>query len=405
MARILFLAHRIPYPPNKGDKIRSWHFLKHLFANHDVHVGFYVDQKADLAHIDIFAKLAKSVCVESVDKRWQKIRAVSGLLDGRPLTLSAYPAGRLRAYAQKLLGAGEVDLVFLSSGATGPIVDGLTEAVATITDLVDVDSAKWAMYAPRARWPMSWIYRRESVKLAVYEQALAAQADATLLVSEKEAVFFRAQLQPDVAHRVIAVRNGVDLDYFDPARVRAKENDTPEVIFTGAMDYAPNIEAAIWFVRQVWPTVRASVPDAIFTIAGGPRTSAVNALAREPGVRVLGYVDDMAESIAGAQVVVAPLLTARGIQNKVLEGMAMKKAVVATSGAHEGIEAEAGQALLVADDATAFAFNVARVLENPPLRQKLGDAARDFVCAHHCWQNVCENLDQVIETALRGNRQ
>ncbi|WP_417463528.1 TIGR03087 family PEP-CTERM/XrtA system glycosyltransferase [Kordiimonas sp.] len=404
MARILFLAHRIPYPPNKGDKIRSWHFLEHLLEHHDVHLGFYIDEPADAKHVAFLESKVKSLCFESVSKRAQKLMALRGLVDGRPLTLAAYPKTKLATYVRDLTSAGEIDLIFLFSGATMQLIEGVASDIPVIADLVDVDSAKWAAYSHVKPWPLSWLYRREAQVLSDYEREITAATDATLFVSEDEAAVFRKTLNASLSAKVRAVSNGVNLSHFDPQRFEAAkaEGGPLKVIFTGAMDYAPNVEAAEWFTRSIWPRVRAKYPNAEFLIAGGPKVPEVVVLERAEGVRVLGYVDDMAETIASADVVVAPLLTARGIQNKVLEGMAMAKPVVATPAAHEGIAATAGDHLLVAANEDEFARALDELLTSKDKRETVGNAARAFIEDHHSWASCLSILDKVIAEVMEA---
>ncbi|WP_025896112.1 TIGR03087 family PEP-CTERM/XrtA system glycosyltransferase [Kordiimonas gwangyangensis] len=404
MARILFLAHRIPYPPNKGDKIRSWHMLEHLSAQHEVHLGYYVDDPRDLQHTVFLGSIVKSMAFEFVAKRQQKMRAPLGLLTGQPLTLAAYPMGKLGRYCNELMAHGDLDAIVLFSAAVAPLVFKRgAPPCPVVTDFVDVDSAKWASYGMSARWPLSWLYQREGKLLAAYERMVAASSAATLFVSEAEAELFRAGVTSDVAASVHAVCNGVDLKRFDPAKYDAALAITQKVIFTGAMDYAPNAEAAIWFVRHVWPLVKAKAPMAEFVIAGGPRTAEVDALAQPSSVSVLGYVDDMAAEIAKASVVVAPLQTARGIQNKVLEGMAMAKPVVATPAAQEGIPAAVGTDLAVQSDPRAFAETILHLMQHEGARNTMGSAARAFIEREHSWPTCLKRLDEIL-VAVQGHR-
>lgn len=397
MARILFLAHRIPYPPNKGDKIRSWHFLEHLIENHDVHLGFYVDQPKDMVHVPFLKAKVKSLCFRRVSRLSQLMGALVGLLTGRPMTLAAYPKDKLKAYVNNLFARNEVDLIFLFSGAVAPLVADKPDHIPIIADLVDVDSDKWAAYAKKSRFPISWIYAREARLLFGFEMEVANRSAATIFVSEAEAALFRQKL-PDGSKAVVEhINNGVNLGIFDLKRFEDVAVSSTAVIFTGVMNYLPNIEAVEWFVSDVWPIVRRSVPDARFIIAGGPVHARVKALADQPHVAVKGYVDDMAETIAGAGLVVAPLLTARGVQNKVLEGMAMGKAVVATPAAKEGIDAVPGEHLIVADGAGAFAQAVIALMQSPKAATGLGLAARNHMVAHYGWPQSLKHLDTLFD--------
>lgn len=400
MARILFLVHRIPYPPNKGDKIRSWHFLKHLAAKHDVHLGYYIDDKRDLAHVSVLEAQVTSQAYDVIEKKAQKLLAARGFLTGSSLSEAAYPTNRLRTYVNQLAQAGDIDLVFLFSGATYPLIQDLPADLPVVADLVDVDSEKWAAYATKATFPMSWVYRREAHLLSALEVTVATRASSTLFVSRDEAALFRKQLPDTVAATVTDVPNGVDTDHFNPERFAEVDRKADRLIFTGAMDYAPNIEAAEWFVANVWPSVTAATPEAEFVIAGGPSHPRVQALGEIPGVQVTGYVDDMAAEIAAAGIIVAPLLTARGIQNKVLEGMAMARPVVASPAAKEGIEAEAGTHLMVADGADAMASAIHALMDDQQKAQEIGAAARQQICTHYGWARAYEKLDDLVAQAL-----
>lgn len=396
MARILFLAHRIPYPPNKGDKIRSWHFLEHMQERHDVHLGFYVDSKADLKHVDFLRQRSKSMYFTYVSKFMLKLRAVMGLFRNEPLSFSAYPKSKLRRYARGLLEREEIDLIFMFSGAVAPLIGPECRDLPVIADLVDVDSAKWAAFSKQSVFPLSWLYRREAKILAEAEAAIARKASITTFVSADEADLFKQHIIEGSSGKIMHLNNGVDVDHFDPERFAAIGQVANSVIFTGAMDYLPNIEAAEWFVENVWPIVRSRIPTATFKIAGGPASKRVKVLGQKDGVEVTGYVDDMAEVITAASIVVAPLRTARGVQNKVLEGMAMAKPVVATSAAKEGIEANVGKHLLVSDDPEEFASIVIGLMKNQAKAKALGLAARNHILEHYTWQQSLAKLDQWI---------
>ncbi len=403
VARILFLAHRIPYPPNKGDKIRSWHFLDHLMQQHEVHLGFYVDDKKDLEHIPFLEQKTASLAYECVSPAYQKLISLIALAKGKPLTLEAYPKRKLGQYASSLIETGQIDLVFLFSAATAPLVLGVKDRPLILADLVDVDSAKWEAYAKTALWPLSWLYAREAKLLGYYEKQVAGQAGATVFVSDDEADVFCQRSGLRSASKVFGLSNGVDTNHFSPERFPPREvSQPPTVIFTGAMNYRPNIEAVLWFVDEIWPKVRSVLPEAQFCIAGGPVAEKVAGLAKgNTHVSVLGYADDMAAEIARADIAIAPLLTARGIQNKVLEAMAMARPVVATPAAQEGIRGIHGHHLMVAEEAEQFATMVIDLIQNRAEARRLGEAARRYVQEHHSWQASFDRLDGIIEGLLK----
>ncbi|NVJ69296.1 MAG: TIGR03087 family PEP-CTERM/XrtA system glycosyltransferase [Alphaproteobacteria bacterium] len=401
MARILFLAHRIPYPPNKGDKIRSWHFLEHLLQKHDVHLGFYVDSKADLQYVDFLRQRSTSICFTYVSKFMLKLRAMMGLVWNEPLSFAAYPKSKLRRYVKGLLEREEIDLIFLFSGAVGPLIGRERPDFPVIADLVDVDSAKWEAYSKQSVFPLSWLYAREAKVLAEAEAVIARQASITTFVSADEARLFKQRIVGGGYGKIMHLNNGVDVDHFNPERFTGVDPAPNSVIFTGAMDYLPNIEAAEWFVENVWPIVRSRIPEACFKIAGGPTPKRVKQLAQTGGVDVTGYVDDMAEAIAAASVVVAPLRTARGIQNKVLEGMAMAKPVIATAAAKEGIEAQIGKHVLVAEEPKEFADLLISLMADAGKASAIGEAARMHILKHYKWQHSLSEFDGFISELVK----
>ena len=396
MANILFLAHRIPYPPNKGDKIRSWNFLSRLAANHKVHLGFFVDNKRDMEHVGTLEALTSSLCYTEVSSIGQKLLSLRAFFSGKSLTEMAYPYKKLRHYARSVHEREPLDAIFVFSAAAAPIASAV-EGVPVICDLVDVDSEKWRAYSTRAFWPLSWLYRREAEKLRKFEAALAKTSKACLCVSNEEATLFR-KIHPSLADRVAAIPNGVDVRIFDPS-LFAKPLEGKHLMFSGAMDYQPNVDAVTWFCKDVLPLVQERHPDVEFTIAGGPAASAVRQLARLPGVQVLGYVDDMAATLATANVCVAPLQIARGTQNKVLEAMAMGKPVIATSLANEGINARDGEQLLVADTAEDFAAAIDRLMVDRDMSEKLGKEARKFVTEEFSWSHAFDELNRFFTDA------
>jgi len=396
MEDLLFLAHRIPYPPDKGDKIRSWHMLKHLATRWRVHLGAFVDDPADWAHVEVLKGVCTDTCLRPLHPRSSKLRSLSGLLTGKALTLPYYYDSDLEHWVQAKLQSG-VGAVVVYSSAMAQFVMAARN-VRRVMDFVDIDSDKWRQYAPTKPWPMSWLYAREGRKLLAWERKVAQDFDASLFVSEAEARDFRL-LAPESARKVGHFNNGVDTEYFSPDH----EFETPftvgeaALVFTGAMDYWPNIEAVTWFAQEVMPRIGNAVPQARFYIVGSRPTPAVQALAG-PSVVVTGRVPDVRPYLAHAASAVAPLRIARGIQNKVLEAMAMGKAVVATPQALEGIDAQPGRELLVAEDAQAQADMVLRLLQDVALASELGSAARRRVAEDYTWAPNLARLEALLES-------
>ncbi|OAI20486.1 sugar transferase [Methylomonas lenta] len=394
MEKLLYLVHRIPYPPNKGDKIRSFHFLKALAEKYEIYLGTFIDDPDDKQYIDALKPFCKdSFCVD-LHPKLGKIKSLSGFLSGKALSLPYYRNQALQAWVDKTISEQSIERTLIFSS---PMAQYLQKhpAVKLIADFVDVDSDKWQQYANSKTWPASWVYRREAQKLLSYETRIASQSKATLFVSEQEAKLFK-QLAPTTADKITYVNNGVDTDFFDPALDYASPFTSNEeaIVFTGAMDYWANIDAVIWFSEQVMPLVKQQQPNARFYIVGSKPAKSVLQLAEaDDAVIVTGRVDDVRNYVAHAGVVVAPLRIARGIQNKVLEAMAMAKAVVVTPAAMEGIQANRAIQVPVADSPTAFAEQVIAYLQQPTVTIAEN---RHFVQAEFSWQQNGQRLCQLI---------
>lgn len=365
MSDILFLAHRVPYPPDRGDKVRSHHVMRHLSTLGRVHLAAFADDPRDLEHDAALKQWCASAVVVPRTKGNARA-ALEALAGGRPVSLAAFDHGGMRAAVARLLGERRYDAIYVYSGQ---MAQYLPTDARFVMDFVDLDSAKFAAYAEDARGPMRWMMRREARLLGGFERAVADRAQATLFVSAAEAALFGRQAQ--------AVENGIDTGFFDPAAVVPVAEAGPLIVFTGQMDYRPNIDAVRWFVHEVLPKVPGR-----FAIVGRNPTAAVRALAGRR-VIVTGEVADVRGWIAAADVVVAPLLLARGVQNKVLEAMAMARPVVASTAAAEGIDHEGS--ILVAGDAGTIVAEISRLLDNPDAASSLGQAARARTIARYGW--------------------
>jgi sugar transferase (PEP-CTERM/EpsH1 system associated) len=397
MQDLLFISHRIPWPLNKGEKIRGWNLIQHMSAKYRVHLGCVVDDPADMAHVDKVHEICASVGAFPIRRRAQLRRALLHAWPGRPLMPDFYYSPRLQNWVDETLRRISIDVVYIYSVAMGPYAIDLPHN-RKILDAQDIDSEKWAEYARKARFPMRLVWAREGRTLLAYERRAAAACCWTFFVSGPEASRF-AELAPDVASRAVAVENGVDLVRFSPADSYAWPFDEAGecLVFTGNMDYWPNADAVIWFARDILPRLRQTKPSLRFWIVGANPTVDVRALAAHPGVHVTGRVEDVRPYVAHAAAIVCPLRIARGIQNKVLEGMAMGKPVIASPAAYEGVRAVAGRDLLVADGVEAFVTTIAEVLNGA--HPNLGIAARAAMECGYAWSAVLAKLDGYLDPA------
>ena len=395
MEDLLLLIHRIPYPPNKGDKIRSYHLLKHLARDYRVHLATFVDDADDWQHVPTVEKMCASSHFASLNPTLARVRSLGALVKNRSLSLDYYRDAGMQRWVDQTVAAHKIERVLVFSSAMAQYADKYPNA-RRVVDFCDVDSDKWRQYADKKSWPMSWLYRHEARQLLSYERQVAREYDASLFVSEPEAALFR-QLAPESDARIGFFSNGVDTDYFSPAAAGPspfKEGERA-IVFTGAMDYWPNVDAVQWFAQDVMPLLRARFPDLTFYIVGARPTPAVLELGKQSNIVVTGTVPDVRPYIAHARAAVAPLRIARGIQNKVLEAMAMATPVVVSPQALEGIEAEPGRELVLAQDAACYVDAIAALLARGD--NQIGLAARARVERKYSWPSNLACIGERLE--------
>ena len=395
MEDLLLLIHRIPYPPNKGDKIRSYHLLKHLARDYKVHLATFVDDADDWQHVPTVEKMCASSHFGSLNPLLSRVRSLGALVKNRSLSLDYYRDATMQRWVDQTVAAHGIKRVLVFSSAMAQYADKYPQA-RRVVDFCDVDSDKWRQYADKKSWPMSWLYRHEARQLLSYERQVARDYDASLFVSGPEADLFR-QLAPESIEKIGFFSNGVDTEYFSPAAVQASPYKEGEraIVFTGAMDYWPNVDAVQWFAQDVMPLLRAREPGLNFYIVGARPAPAVLELAKQPNIVVTGTVPDVRPYIAHARAAVAPLRIARGIQNKVLEAMAMATPVVVSPQALEGIDAEPGAELVLAQDARGFADAVSTLLGRSD--NGIGQAARAKVERQYSWPSNLACIGERLE--------
>jgi sugar transferase (PEP-CTERM/EpsH1 system associated) len=397
VANLLFLTQRIPYPPNKGEKIRVLQVLQHLRKSHDIHLGCLVDDPHDVQHIETVRAMCATAHFAQIDRRHAKIACLSGLLTGEALSVVFYRDRGLARWVRQVVRDIKPEIIVVCSSNMAPYILDLRETLPAIRliDVVDVDSEKWRSYADVASFPMRQVYRREWKCVAELEDRIVRECDWSTFVSDAEADLFRKD-HMQYSNRIRGVSNGVDLDYFDPSRTFEAPYalGKPNFVFTGTMDYPPNVDAVVWFAREILPLIRQTVPAAQFHVVGASPSPKVEALTSIPGVFVTGRVPDVRAYVAHADACVAPMRIARGIQNKVLEAMAMGRPTVVTGDALEGIHAVPGTELLLANTAEDFAR--ACLSAAGQSGAALGTAARQRVVRDYAWPALLDQFDQLL---------
>jgi sugar transferase (PEP-CTERM/EpsH1 system associated) len=377
---LLYVVHRVPYPPDKGDRIRAYNLLRHLSARADIHLACLADEQVPDATLAALDRLCSRVAVVPLGRRSRWLWALRSLASGGCLSEGAFYVPRLVGVLRNWARDTDYHAALASASSVAPYLRvGTLAAVPAVVDVVDVDSQKWLDYAAAGAGPRAWVHRLEGHRLRRRERALAGWARAVTVVSEHEARLYGGFVPPDKVH---AVPNGVDAEYFVP-------QDPGEggcgCVFVGALDYRPNVDAACWFARQVWPQIHERHPSARLRLVGRKPVGEVRALGSVPGVDVVGQVPDVRPHVAGAAVAVAPLRIARGVQNKVLEAMAMGRVVVASPAALAGLAQHPDLPAVRAETTDEWVRCVGELLDDASRRLRLGVAGRQYVLRHHDW--------------------
>jgi sugar transferase (PEP-CTERM/EpsH1 system associated) len=390
--KILYLAHRIPYPPNKGDKIRSFNEIKYLSKNNDIDLICLADEKKDMAYSRELEKICGKVSVFFLEKKTALLRGFLFLLKNRPISVGYFYLSTFQKTFDKWIEESDYDAVLCFCS---PMAEYLfrsqykkkLEDFVLALDFCDLDSDKWSQYSKNSSFIKREIYKKESKLLFEYEKKVNKLFDHSFFVSSPEAELFKSKF-PSFKN-VQSIPNGVDYEFFSFDEKREdvflrKNKLSPVMVFTGAMDYYANIDGVVWFAKEIFPIIKEKYPDSIFCIAGSNPSKEVLELEKIKGVVVTGFVEDIRPYYQYADISVIPLRIARGLQNKVLEAMSMGKAVVSTSKALEGINASTKE-VFNADYEDEFAEKIIELFENRALREKTGKNARNFVENKFSW--------------------
>jgi sugar transferase (PEP-CTERM/EpsH1 system associated) len=394
MRDLLFLCHRIPYPPDKGDKIRAFHLLERLRRSFRIHLGCFIDDEADHAYIPELAARVDNLACIPLNPRWARLRALARLGSGSPLSVAYFRDPRLTRWVARTAETYSISQIVVFSSAMTPYASVVPE-VPRLLDMVDIDSEKFSAYAKSTSWPMRLIWAREARTLLAFERAATQDFSRTLFVSPAELARFLT-LAPEARDRAGWIGNGVNASFFAPEYEfdNPFADTAPPIVFTGAMDYRPNIDAVEWFANHVMPRLAQRRRAPVFYIVGTNPSASVRALAIRSNIRVTGRVPDTRPYLAHAALVVAPLRIGRGVQNKVLEALAMGRPVIASPEAFAGIQAEPGRDLLIADGADEMVRLAEAVLDGE--YPKLGANGRQLICSAYDWEQTLAPLDALV---------
>lgn len=387
---VLYLVHRVPYPPDKGDRIRNWNVLRSVSRHAAVHLVSLADEPVTPMVADALNQVCARVATVPAGGASRWLRGVASLALGGTITEGMFWSPALARQARAWAREVRYHAVLTSSSSMVPYLD-LPELrpIPCVVDMVDVDSEKWLDYALTVKGWKSWLYHTEGWRLRKLEKHLTERVRSVVLVSEAEANLYRHFCNRGSVH---AVTNGVAMEYFKPMP-QPKEHGC---VFVGALDYLPNVEGITWFCHEVWPELRRHRPNLTVDLVGRRPEAAVKRLAQLPGVRLVGQVPDVRPYVARGAVAIVPVRIARGVQNKVLEALAMAKAVVASPQSIAGLKALNGRDLLVAATAEEWVEKLDNLLADAELRHQLGSAGRRYVEENHRWERCLQPFRQLL---------
>jgi len=395
---ILFLAQRVPFPPNKGEKIRTFNQIKYLSDNHTISICAPLERNEDISY---FQTLSNNYC-EGVSYHGltnKAFRLIKGLITGKALSVANFYSENLQLKFDALLKDKDFDTVICTSSAMAEYIykskslSHLAKKPKLLMDFMDLDSDKWRQYAETSRWPIKWIYQREAAILAKYENEITHDFDTSFFIAVAEVELFKSNIKNSGI--VLTMGNGMDTDSFVPT-TSPPNNNAPVMLFTGVMDYKPNIDAVVWFVDNVWQEILKEYPDARFIIAGMNPTSNVKGLEKISGIEVTGYVDDILPYYHQSDYFVAPFRLARGVQNKVLQGFACGLPVIATPMGAEGIDCTNDIDILIANTADEFLTCIKNLDSNTKFREKIKANALKLIHERYSWEGKLQVLDDVL---------
>jgi len=400
--KILYLCHRTPFPPNKGERIRTFHQIEYLHRKgHEISVFAPTFEATDA---DNLKALEAKYCERTFHAPAPgKLALVKALLSGSALSVNNFYSRALQQQLDEFISAHTVDAIVCTSSSMAAYVFRSKAIDLTggqhptlVMDFMDLDSDKWRQYQSLKGLPLSLIYGREAKLIAALEQKIHNHFDACLLISQAEVDLFLHTINDTGKLHVVA--NGLDTEAFQPS-TEPKPETGPVLLFTGVMDYLPNEDAVAWFVESAWTKLKQAHPDAVFYIAGMNPSSRVKALAKYPGVEVTGFVDDIRTYYDRAHIFVAPFRLARGVQNKVLQAFACALPTITTPMGCEGINCEAGKEVLVADTVEAMLKHIDWVIANPDQAQQLGTNAMRLIQDHFSWDSQLACFESLLQPA------
>ena len=400
--RLLLLTPQLPYPPHQGTTIRNFYIIAGLARHHQVHLLSFVAPYDDPGNVQPLHELCDAVYMVPQPTRTKAQRLWAMLTLPLPDMAHRLESSAFRSTLEQVLAAHDFDVVEFEGIEMIPYLSTVLDHAHSVPHpprlVFDDHNAEYVLQKrvfemdirlPR-RWPGAFYSFIQWQELKRYEAWACRTVDAVAAVSEKDADALQG-IVPGL--EVAVVPNGVDIAHYGAFTSCESILPPRSLVFTGKMDFRPNVDAAIWFARRVLPLIQQEAPDAQFWIVGQRPHRRLDRLRAQPGVVITGRVHDIRPYIGGATVYVVPLRSGGGTRLKVLEAMAMRCPIVSTSMGCDGFAVTAGREMMLADDPRLFAGRVVELLESPARRKALGQAALDFAASRYDWSAIVPRLE------------
>jgi len=395
---ILLISSRNPYPPHGGHSQRTFNLIKYAAQNHDIFLLTFVEKDENLGNVSAMRKISADVYpfyIPDEQSKWRfALSLIRNLFSPLPYTAQKYDTSEMRCKIRELLEEREFDILQCDA----PDLAQYTDEVGDISKVVvnhNVESKLMYRRCVYARNILEKMYLYfQSFKMRKYERRICERFDNCVVVSEIDKEELQ-RISPEA--KISVVPNGVDIEYFRPTYEDFAENT---LIFVGGMTWFPNLDGALWFCEEIWPLVKREIPEPKMSFIGRNPPKKVLELAKTDNIEAPGFVDDIRPYVSKAAVYVVPLRVGGGTRLKILDAMAMGKAVVSTSIGCEGLEVTPEENIIVADSAEEFAKRTVELLRNPDLIKRLGIAGRKLTEEKYDWNIIGMKMEEVYQACV-----